>query len=258
MFDNVWQQLGLTLPNAELNIKNSILQGSLYYYGAKNAKVTEIAVTQAAANTNEKLTTKSEIFTESDLKQFNATGIIPGGHIIQYKSDSATLINGNIVAINPKIVYAKKAEGSVTEKIRKWSTENNWANLFYTAFTDALRAIVPLCLFLFIMMRFVVREKIPRSDEILFGIFLAVIGFAVFGIGLTLGLTSLGSQLGSNIPSAFTKIQLWKLDSMYGPMFNETSGKIVAIIFGFFESNIRFILNLINKQIKFYFILLFY
>ena len=38
MFDNVWQQLGLTLPNAELNIKNSILQGSLYYYGAKNAK----------------------------------------------------------------------------------------------------------------------------------------------------------------------------------------------------------------------------
>ena len=204
------------------------------YYGAKNAKVTEIAITQAAANTNEKLTTKSEIFTESDLKQFNATGIIPGGHIIQYKSDSATLINGNIVAINPKIVYAKKAEGSVTEKIRKWSTENNWANLFYTAFTDALRAIVPLCLFLFIMMRFVVREKIPRSDEILFGIFLAVIGFAVFGIGLTLGLTSLGSQLGSNIPSAFTRIQLWQLESMYGPLFNETSGKIVAIVFGFF------------------------
>jgi hypothetical protein len=38
MVDDVWQQLGLTLPDAELNIKNSILQGSLYYYGAKNAK----------------------------------------------------------------------------------------------------------------------------------------------------------------------------------------------------------------------------
>jgi len=38
MTDDVWQQLGLTSPDAELNIKNSILQGSLYYYGAKNAK----------------------------------------------------------------------------------------------------------------------------------------------------------------------------------------------------------------------------
>jgi len=38
MTDDVWQQLGLTLPDAELNIKNSILQGGLYYYGAKNAK----------------------------------------------------------------------------------------------------------------------------------------------------------------------------------------------------------------------------
>jgi len=38
MTDDVWQQLGLTLPDAQLNIKNSILQGSLYYYGAKNAK----------------------------------------------------------------------------------------------------------------------------------------------------------------------------------------------------------------------------
>jgi hypothetical protein len=36
--DDLWQQLGITLPDAELNIKNSILQGSLYYYGAKNAK----------------------------------------------------------------------------------------------------------------------------------------------------------------------------------------------------------------------------
>ena len=36
--DDVWQQLGLKLPDAELNIKNSILQGSLYYFGATNAK----------------------------------------------------------------------------------------------------------------------------------------------------------------------------------------------------------------------------
>jgi len=204
------------------------------YYGAKNAKVTEITITQVTANTNDTLITKSAIFTENDLKQFKTTGVIPGGYVVNYKSDSVTLIDGKIVAINPEVVYVKKTESALTEKIRAWATENKWADLFFTAFKDALRAIVPLCLFLFIMMRFVVREKIPKSDEILLGIFLAVIGFAIFGIGLTLGLTTLGSQLGSNIPSAFTKIQLWKLESTYGPLFNETSGKIVAIVFGFF------------------------
>src|SRR3972149_2084385 len=57
---------------------------------------------------------------------------------------------------------------------------------------------------------------------------------AGFGIGISLGLTPLGSQLGSNIPSAFAKIKLWGLDGFYGPLFGETSGKITAIIFGFF------------------------
>jgi len=204
------------------------------YYGAKNAKQTQVSIPQVTANRNDSVIKNSELFTESDLKQFTATGIIPGQYIIDYRSDSVKLIDGQIVAINPTVVYKKKAESVVSEKIRHWATGNKWGELFLKAFADALRAIVPLSLFLFIMMRFVVREKIPRSDEILFGIFLAVIGFAIFGIGLILGLTSLGTQLGSNIPSAFTRIQLWELKSSYGPLFKETSGKIVAIVFGFF------------------------
>jgi hypothetical protein len=204
------------------------------YYGAKNANPAPASITQVTANRNDSVINNSELFTENDLKAFNATGIIPGQYIIDYKSDSVKLIDGQIVAINPTVVYKKKSESVVSEKIRHWATGNKWGDLFLKSFADALRAIVPLSLFLFIMMRFVVREKIPRSDEILFGIFLAVIGFAIFGIGLVLGLTSLGTQLGSNIPSAFTRIQLWELKSSYGPLFKETSGKIVAIVFGFF------------------------
>jgi len=37
MTEDVWKQLGLTPADADMNIKNSILQGTLYYYGAKNA-----------------------------------------------------------------------------------------------------------------------------------------------------------------------------------------------------------------------------
>jgi len=36
--EDVWKQLGLPLPEANRNISNSVLQGSLYYYGAKNAR----------------------------------------------------------------------------------------------------------------------------------------------------------------------------------------------------------------------------
>jgi hypothetical protein len=35
--DDVWKQLGLTMPDANRNITNSVLRGSLYYFGAKNA-----------------------------------------------------------------------------------------------------------------------------------------------------------------------------------------------------------------------------
>ncbi|HSB94095.1 MAG TPA: DUF1538 domain-containing protein [Flavitalea sp.] len=204
------------------------------YYGAKNAKPSQVVVAQATANSRDSLKNTSGIFTETDLQQFHATGTIPGDYKIDYKSDSTKLVDGKIVAINPTVVYTKKPSDVLSEKIRSWATGYNWGELISKSLADALRAIVPLSLFLFIMMRFVVREKIPRSDEILFGIFLAVIGFAIFGIGLFLGLTSLGTQLGSNIPSAFTRVQLWELESSYGPLFKETSGKIVAIVFGFF------------------------
>jgi hypothetical protein len=36
--DDIWQQLGLALPEAQKNINNSFFAGRLYYFGAKNAK----------------------------------------------------------------------------------------------------------------------------------------------------------------------------------------------------------------------------
>ena len=52
------------------------------------------------------------------------------------------------------------------------------------------------------------REKIPKLDEILLGIMLAVVGMGLFSIGIELGLSKLGTSVGTNLPSSFTKIQL--------------------------------------------------
>lgn len=204
------------------------------YYGAENSKVPKIIATQQNDNARDSLISKSEIFTQEDLEQYRKTGVLPGLYIVEYQSDSIILSDGKIIAINPKVAYIKKADGVITENVKLRAENTDYANLFFINFISALRAIIPLCLFLFIMLRFVLREKVPKADEIILGIVLAVIGFAIFGIGLTLGLTPLGSQLGSNIPSAFATIQLWELENLYGPLYHETTGKIVAIIFGFF------------------------
>ncbi len=70
-----------------------------------------------------------------------------------------------------------------------------------------IRAIVPLVLFLLAVMLVVLREKIPNPRIIGFGIFLCVLGMIVFNLGLSYGLSKLGSQSGGLVPAAFTELE---------------------------------------------------
>ncbi|MDH3689601.1 MAG: DUF1538 domain-containing protein [Gammaproteobacteria bacterium] len=88
----------------------------------------------------------------------------------------------------------------------------------------ALRAIVPLCVFLYCVQRFLLKEEIRYFDQILLGIIFTVIGMTLFRVGLDFGLTPLGSQVGSEIPSAFNPPP-----GLYG----DSLGRVVAITFAF-------------------------
>jgi len=72
----------------------------------------------------------------------------------------------------------------------------------------AVQAIIPLSIFFFLVLFLVLRDKIPKPDEIMLGIILAVVGMGLFGIGIELGLSKLGNSVGTNVPSSFTKIHL--------------------------------------------------
>jgi len=72
----------------------------------------------------------------------------------------------------------------------------------------AAQAILPLCVFLMFMLFVVVRDKLPRPDEMLLGILLGVIGMTFFNVGIELGLARMGSQVGEKVPSAFKAIPL--------------------------------------------------
>ena len=72
----------------------------------------------------------------------------------------------------------------------------------------AVQAIIPLAIFFFLVLFLVLREKLPRPDEIILGIFLAVVGMGLLNIGIELGLSKLGNSVGTNIPYSFKKIPL--------------------------------------------------
>jgi hypothetical protein len=71
-------------------------------------------------------------------------------------------------------------------------------------FILGVRAILPLVLFLFVVLRVVLKEKLDNQGEIFYGIGLTVVGMCIFNIGLTYGLSSLGANAGSLVPTAFS------------------------------------------------------
>ncbi len=104
---------------------------------------------------------------------------------------------------NPN-AYKETAQNYFSDKIIK----TNPLDVLLRNSRAAVQAIIPLTVFFFLVLFLVLREKVPKLDEILLGIMLAVIGMGLFNIGIELGLSKLGTSVGTNLPSSFTKIQL--------------------------------------------------
>jgi hypothetical protein len=68
----------------------------------------------------------------------------------------------------------------------------------------ALRAIAPLILLLWLAQRFLVGETVKQRNIIAYGVVVAVLGMALFNLGLSVGLIPLGNQAGATVPAAFS------------------------------------------------------
>lgn len=88
------------------------------------------------------------------------------------------------------------------------SREVNFAEVAGRNVVAALQAIVPLCILFFLVLWLLLRERAARLDELLLGIAFAVIGMTIFGMGIELGLSRLGSQVGEKLPASFKSIPL--------------------------------------------------
>jgi len=90
-----------------------------------------------------------------------------------------------------------------------------------------VRAILPLVIFLFLVLFFILKVKLSNKLVTIYGLVLCVVGMCIFNLGLTYGLGAIGTQTGQSLPAAF--IQLPIIES--SPIFSKEIG--IALVIGF-------------------------
>ena len=93
-----------------------------------------------------------------------------------------------------------------------------------------VRAILPLVLFLFVVLKLVLKEKLERQGDIFYGITLAIIGMCIFNLGLTHGLSKLGAGAGGLVPTAFMEVAGYEAS----PLYIYAVGLALALAFAWF------------------------
>ena len=89
------------------------------------------------------------------------------------------------------------------------------------------RAIAPLVLFLFLVLKFLLREKIKDPGIVAYGLALSLLGMMIFNVGLSYGLAKIGAQSGGFVPAAFAHLEGIK----ESPLYSYFIGISIALIF---------------------------
>ncbi|MFK7862164.1 MAG: DUF1538 domain-containing protein [Granulosicoccus sp.] len=207
------------------------------YYGTAGYKGEPLVAAAITQDEKETVHAREQMdFSDQELEHYLASGELPENHRITYTAGAAEIVDGRIVLRDPKVIIEQYFDpGWQLFADAQWDKNTPFGERVVSALTDALRAIVPLCLFLFFVLRWVLRERLKHGVDVAIGVGFALMGMTLFGLGIALGLTPLGSQLGSNVPATFAEILPWGLDYSEGPLFGEGhGGKFVAVLFAFF------------------------
>lgn len=125
-----------------------------------------------------------------------------------YKAFQAWLINSGSPELKQRYAHILDSAVFAVEHPSGALDHVNFAELAGRNMKNALRAIVPLSAFLLFVLYFVLRSRLSKADEIFLGLAFAVIGLAIFGGGIELGLSKLGDQVGSNLPTSFSAMEM--------------------------------------------------
>jgi hypothetical protein len=120
------------------------------------------------------------------------------------------------------IAAAQAAANAAQSAVPAWHERSPVAEIIL-----GIRAILPLVIFLVLVQKLILREKLPNASQIFLGIGLTIIGMCIFNLGLTYGLSMLGGNAGNLVPSAFMALPHVE-DS---PIYAYRAGLIIALVF---------------------------
>ena len=112
--------------------------------------------------------------------------------------------------------------GAVPVEATGWWTLSPWAEVI-----GAVRAIVPLVLFLLLLIRGLLKRRLAHGWLLAYGVALTLAGMTMFNIGLTAGLAELGEQSGRALPAAFAAVD----GVPSSPLYIHTVGVTLVIVF---------------------------
>ncbi|MGI9325193.1 MAG: DUF1538 domain-containing protein [Pseudomonadales bacterium] len=123
------------------------------------------------------------------------------------------------------IEAARLASGAVQDMPLPWYQRSPGEEIIL-----GVRAIAPLVIFLILVLKLVLRDRLPNPGEILYGIGLTIVGMCIFNVGLTYGLSKLGGNAGGMVPAAFMEIEA----IANSPIHVYGVGLVIALAFAWF------------------------
>lgn len=122
-------------------------------------------------------------------------------------------------------IVAQAAAAAAATPQPAWYELTPWADILL-----GLRALVPLILFLYLVMRVLLNEPVRSRLLTGYGLTLCIAGMCLFNVGLSYGLVKLGGQSGGMIPAAFMQVGIVP----GSPLYALTLGIIIAFAFSWF------------------------
>ena len=119
------------------------------------------------------------------------------------------------------LIGVEPAEESVASVA---GTETSRLQTVLGALKMAIRAIAPVYIFLWLFMRYYLKEFGIPFAQYLLGIAFTTGGLFLFNTGISLGLAELGNQVGHQLPSAFHPVE--------SSLYPSEIGKVIVVVFG--------------------------
>lgn len=118
------------------------------------------------------------------------------------------ILSGSEIQKTALFGSTEKAAQQLKDFMKNSKQELNLRDVLKRQGLASVQAIIPLSILLMLVLFLFLRERLPHPDEVLLGITFGLIGMGLFNIGIELGLSKLGAQVGSKLPSSFKEIQI--------------------------------------------------